>query len=148
MINASKEIVRYWIFFCLLVAQKKKNFNDELSELLPNKHKPGKPGKTGKVYSTEFITRRTALILCRTFALLRNQMKLLTPLKAKTAIYVASLGLFMLVSTLFYHHYEGWSPEEAISFAVVTLSTVGKILNEHNAVYVLSKCIYLACFCL
>jgi hypothetical protein len=69
-------------------------------------------------------------------------MKLLTPLKAKTVIYVASLGLFMLVSTLFYHHYEGWSPEEAISFAVVTLSTVGKLSYEHSAAYV----IYLAYF--
>lgn len=45
----------------------------------------------------------------------------------KLVIYLTSLVAFVSVSILFYCNYEGWSPEVAIGFAIVTLATVGKL---------------------
>jgi hypothetical protein len=46
----------------------------------------------------------------------------------KTIVYISSLAIFLTVSAVFYCNYEGWTPEIAFGFAIVTLSTVGKRL--------------------
>jgi hypothetical protein len=43
----------------------------------------------------------------------------------KTIVYLLSLVLFLTASAVFYCNYEGWTPEIAFGFAIVTLSTVG-----------------------
>ena len=45
--------------------------------------------------------------------------------KVKAVVYIVSLLLFISCSAIFYCNYEGWSPDIALGFAIVTLSTVG-----------------------
>ncbi|KAJ1424407.1 hypothetical protein B484DRAFT_398289 [Ochromonadaceae sp. CCMP2298] len=49
----------------------------------------------------------------------------LSPLGAKALRHFSSLALLISISVCFYCSYEGWAPTTAVSFAIVTLSTVG-----------------------
>lgn len=50
----------------------------------------------------------------------------LSPSGVKALVYFGSLILYIVAAVVFYCYYEGWTPGEALSFAIVTLATVGK----------------------
>ncbi len=36
--------------------------------------------------------------------------------------------IYLIVGCVFYYYYEGWHPSTSVSFAVVTMTTVGKLI--------------------
>ncbi len=40
--------------------------------------------------------------------------------------------IYLVVGCVFYYYYEGWHPATSISFAIVTMATVGKLLLSND----------------